>query len=166
MVYRFNYLQLSSWNLYQNIVMQVIFLLAEPIRLYAGYHGNLKEQVPDITSLLLLSLVPQLLVLVVTTFEFFQSLIGDGTVLELEYSVNLVYIILVAMQLLFGYRSCQHLVQVQNAEYGRYYNDQDVPTNNIIKSVVFYFSWPVLSKLSDLTALAGILKITVIGHYY
>ncbi|KAI9220143.1 hypothetical protein BC828DRAFT_398393 [Blastocladiella britannica] len=79
----------------------VLFLLVEPIRLVLGMRGNMREQIPELGGFLVLSVFPQLLILVY--FPLIQRAHYGSVVFPVELSVCTLYLSLVVPELLLGY---------------------------------------------------------------
>ncbi|ORY31175.1 hypothetical protein BCR33DRAFT_666065 [Rhizoclosmatium globosum] len=91
------------------------FLVIEPLRLWLGFAGNLKERVPDLAGCFLFTLFPQMF----TCFYYmgWQPFLGNGYTLPFEVALNSAYCILLIPELYFCYMSAQAIIKSQAASF-------------------------------------------------
>jgi transmembrane protein 17 len=115
LVWKSLHFQVTIWNFYQSWIMFVAFSAVELVRLYLGFVGNLKEQVPELSGCILFAVFPQLFILIIATF--FYQFFGKGFITPLEYSSNLIYIGFLVLEALQGYRAARDIVDFQTTEF-------------------------------------------------
>jgi len=91
--------------------MYGIWILIEPIRLRAGFSGNLKERVSQLSGLFLFSLFPQLVV--AFYFIFLQPYTGSGFAFPIEVALNIVYLLLIFPEIIYSYLSARRVINHQ-----------------------------------------------------
>ncbi|KAI8925828.1 hypothetical protein BC831DRAFT_426367 [Entophlyctis helioformis] len=114
--------QLSYWHLYQTLFLMLAFSIMEPVRLWLGYNGNLRERVPEISGCFVFSCFPQLLVLVYLLVG--QPFTSRGFSLPIETALNFVYMCLVVPEIVFGYLAARAIVKQRTIEFFLHF-DQD-----------------------------------------
>ncbi|KAI9203532.1 uncharacterized protein BJ171DRAFT_460367 [Polychytrium aggregatum] len=97
------------------VALASIFIVLEPVRIFMGFTGNLKERVPDLCGSFMLSTFPQLPILLY--FCGLQSLTASGFTLPFEFALNFVYALVLIPQILIGYRAAKHIVDIQAARF-------------------------------------------------
>ncbi|XP_074063080.1 transmembrane protein 17 [Macrotis lagotis] len=98
---------------YKFILVTVIILitLIEVIRLYLGYMGNLQEKVPELAGFWLLSLLLQLPLILFLLFN-------EGlTIQPLERSVNLIFTIFLAFQVVVAFLTLKKMANQLAAHF-------------------------------------------------
>ncbi|ORZ32758.1 hypothetical protein BCR44DRAFT_1439539 [Catenaria anguillulae PL171] len=80
----------------------IVFTICEPARLLLGWRGNRNEKIPDLAGFLLLTVLPQILILLY--YPFIQRAHSGSQIDALEVSVNVIYMLLVLPQLPLAYR--------------------------------------------------------------
>ncbi|KAI9331200.1 hypothetical protein BDR26DRAFT_870527, partial [Obelidium mucronatum] len=104
------------------------FIAVEPLRLWLGYCGNLKERVPDLAGCFLFTFFPQLF----TCFYYmgWQPKLGYGFTLPFEVALNASYSLLLIPEMYFGYASAQAIIKSQAASFfltlGRVSSDEGI----------------------------------------
>lgn len=107
--------ELSFFHTFLINFMFAIFVLLEPLRLWLGHSGNLRERVPELAGCFLFSLFPQFVI----SFYFLQlqPLTGWGFTHSLEFALNLVYLAFLIPQILGSYVAARHIVRMQTAHF-------------------------------------------------
>ena len=85
----------------------------EALRLWLGYAGNLRERVPELCAFWLLTLVPQLPIVLFLTF--FQAALASGAPLDL--AAGLIPAALLLAELVVGAAALRALIARRAAEY-------------------------------------------------
>jgi hypothetical protein len=91
--------------------MYGVWLLIEPIRLHAGFSGNLEERVSELSGLFIFSLFPQSVI--AFYFIFLQTYTGNGFAFPIEVALNVVYLLLIIPEIVFGYISARRVINHQ-----------------------------------------------------
>ena len=100
-----------------------LWALVEVYRLYLGYSGNLREQVPQLAGFLFISVFPQ------TVFVFFFLLIQKPR-LPLDEIAGYVLLVFIGLELLLGYWATQAIIQNKTARFAVEYGDQGAPSSS------------------------------------
>ncbi len=98
-------------NIAPLIIISIWFMI-EPFRLYFGIRGNMKEKVPDLATYLLITVFPQLPVIVY--LGFFQT-----EYYPIDVILGSIMIIFLILSILFGFRSVRFLIKSQTAQFMR-----------------------------------------------
>ena len=93
--------------------MYIVWILIEPIRLRSGFSGNLEERVSELSGLFIFSLFPQLIV--AFYFILLQPFTGSGFAFPIEIALNIVYLILIIPEIIFGWISIRRIINHQTA---------------------------------------------------
>ena len=112
---------------YITLVVFIIWAVVEPLRIWFGFVGNLKEKVPQLAAYCLLNVFPQIPVLVY--LAFFQP-----SLLPFERVSNVVQLIAVVLSAILGFSTTRSLVRSQTSQF--YLNQFDqgeemVPMTNL-----------------------------------
>ncbi|KAI9011325.1 hypothetical protein BC832DRAFT_529244, partial [Gaertneriomyces semiglobifer] len=91
------------------------FSTVEVARLWLGFVGNLRERVPDLSSCLLLSVFPQLLIVIY--FTALQPYTGSGFIHPAERTISAIYLLLLTLQVFYICRAAQRIISVQSARF-------------------------------------------------
>lgn len=112
---------LSTWHMLMIVAFYGTYVIFEPIRLYLGYFGNLKERVPYLCGCLLFSMWQ----LGSTSYVIaLQPLTGKGFTTPYELGTSLVILMLLIPQLFLGYASAQRIMLSQTVGfYTRFKNE-------------------------------------------
>ncbi|KAI9168408.1 hypothetical protein H9P43_007780 [Blastocladiella emersonii ATCC 22665] len=89
-----------------------VFILAEPVRLLLGMRGNRRERIPDLAGFLLLSVLPQVLVL--AYFAVLQRVHAHSVVSPVEVALNAAYLAVLVPQVAIGYRVVDRIFHVMS----------------------------------------------------
>lgn len=89
------------------------WILIEPIRLRAGFSGNLQERVSELSGLFIFSLFPQSIIALY--FILLQPYTGSGFAFPIEIALNVVYLILIIPEIVFGWISARRVINHQTA---------------------------------------------------
>ncbi|KAI8835158.1 hypothetical protein BJ741DRAFT_649719 [Chytriomyces cf. hyalinus JEL632] len=105
-------------SLFHTLLMSIFysfFIAVEPLRLWLGFYGNLKERVPDLAGAFLFTLFPQLF----TCFYYMsiQPYLGSGFTMPFEIALNTAYCCLLIPQIVLGYISAQGIIKSQAASF-------------------------------------------------
>lgn len=95
--------------------MLAVGLVIEPLRLWLGFSGNLRERVPELTGCFLFSLFPQ--VIIAVYFLMLQPMAGYGFITALEVSLNSVLLIFLIAESVLGYLAAKRSVRMQTANF-------------------------------------------------
>ncbi|EGF80503.1 hypothetical protein BATDEDRAFT_88744 [Batrachochytrium dendrobatidis JAM81] len=109
MIIQVVWFNLGAWSKFQGLFLLGAFVVIEPIRLWLGYSGNLKERVPDLSGCFVFSIFPQLLICLY--FMLLQPIMGNGVTMPFDYALNLVYILMIAAEIVYGYMAAKDIVQ-------------------------------------------------------
>ncbi|KAJ3328061.1 hypothetical protein HDU91_004204, partial [Kappamyces sp. JEL0680] len=82
----------------------IAWIIIEPIRIHLGIRGNLKERVPDLLD----------------TFGF-------GFTTPFEFGLNLVYLIVLVLEVSLGYKAARQIAKAQTAEFFLAYDQNRDP---------------------------------------
>lgn len=97
-------------------VMFVMWCLAEPARLYAGYVGNLQERVPSLVAFVFLSVFPQGLCCI-------YLLVIQKPMMPMDKILNILMLIFLLVEVVLGYQATNHVIDNKTArfavEYGQ-----------------------------------------------
>ena len=126
-----NWFYLSKWYKFQSLFFYLVFIIIEPIRLYLGFHGNMRERIPEITGCFLFTCFPQLII--VLYFLFLQPMMGAGFAMPFDIALNLVYLLMMAPEMVFAYLGAQRILEQQSVLFGMMYKDDLDATNDIKK---------------------------------
>ncbi|KAL5040706.1 hypothetical protein BDEG_24612 [Batrachochytrium dendrobatidis JEL423] len=83
MIIQVVWFNLGAWSKFQGLFLLGAFVVIEPIRLWLGYSGNLKE----------------------------RPIMGNGVTMPFDYALNLVYILMIAAEIVYGYMAAKDIVQ-------------------------------------------------------
>ena len=97
-----------------NPMIFTVWALLEPIRLFLGYVGNLRERVAWLGGFWVLSIFPQLFVHIY--FLVGQSAIG-WIIMPIETVMSIINILVVLTQLAFGYTTIRRLIAKAMADF-------------------------------------------------
>jgi transmembrane protein 17 len=114
-MWRVQWHQLELWQEALHYLIFAIWSIAEAGRLYLGFVGNLAEKVPHMVGFMLISVFPQLLLMV-----YFQILQPNPTPLDTAL-LQLQWTFYVA-ELLWGYKTVRKLLRLQSAKYYLHFN--------------------------------------------
>ncbi|KAI8847515.1 hypothetical protein BC829DRAFT_362941 [Chytridium lagenaria] len=91
------------------------FVIVEPIRLWLGYTGNLKERVPDLAGFFLFTCFPQIF----SCFYYIsiQPKLGSGFSIPFEIALNTVYLFLLIPEIFLGYMAARAIIRSQAASF-------------------------------------------------
>jgi hypothetical protein len=89
-----------------------LWMCGEIIRLHYGVSGNLKEKVPDLLTFLLVSVFPQLPLVIY--ISFFQEIL-----FPVDYIMGPALLVMMAVQIGLGYYTLRSLIQSQTANFLR-----------------------------------------------
>ena len=89
-----------------------LYTLVEPWRLYFAYRGNLEELVPDLSSFLLITVFPQL-----------PLILYLGYVQHVKYPIDSImgsfHLAILLAELYFGFATMKELISLQTATFMR-----------------------------------------------
>lgn len=123
LVLKVSYYGVVDFHRFMNITLFALFTICEPIRLWLGYSGNLRESIPDLAGFFMLSCFPQF----PTTIYFigFQPISLLGYALPMDIALNIVYGSLILAQLVTSWFGGQRIVQSHAAQFllRQYKND-------------------------------------------
>ncbi|KAJ3042530.1 Transmembrane protein 17 [Rhizophlyctis rosea] len=111
--WKMQWFNMAKINGFLTNILFAIFTCIEPGRLWLGYVGNLREQVPHLSGTLLLTLFPQLLI--AFYFAAIQDRIADGVRLPFESAINGIYIFFLIAELGVGYVAAKRMIRIQAA---------------------------------------------------
>ncbi|XP_059480152.1 transmembrane protein 17-like [Neocloeon triangulifer] len=104
-VYNIKYDYLSSTYKFISITMLASIFVVQIVRLYLGYLGNLTEKIPELAAFWMLSVLLQL------PMELFLILSRGIKSTPPEYTVNIILLLLLVLQLLSGYQALTRAAQ-------------------------------------------------------
>ncbi|KAL2914043.1 hypothetical protein HK105_206488 [Polyrhizophydium stewartii] len=115
LLYPIRWFRPTAWNKFQTLFLLLSFVVIEPVRLWLGYIGNMKERVPDLSGCFIFTLFPQLLI----SFYFMvgQPYMGRGFTLPFETAVNLVYMAMLVCECVFGYLAARRIVRSHSIHF-------------------------------------------------
>ena len=116
LIFKFLFAEFQYLNL-----ISIIFAVVEVARLYLAFNGNHREQVSDLTGSTFLSIFPQLVILLASTF---MNYISSGFVLPIEFGTNLIYLTLLVAEIVVGFQATQTLVKIQNMQLMQNFNKE------------------------------------------
>eukprot|EP00002_Diphylleia_rotans_P031985 TRINITY_DN6673_c0_g1_i4.p1 TRINITY_DN6673_c0_g1~~TRINITY_DN6673_c0_g1_i4.p1 ORF type:complete len:181 (+),score=36.77 TRINITY_DN6673_c0_g1_i4:59-601(+) len=87
-----------------------IWCIFEPLRLYSGYVGNLKEKVPHLVVFFILTLFP-----VFETIVYFVSI--QRRLLPFDVAINSIYLCFLIPEIFFGFQVIHRLIKAQSARF-------------------------------------------------
>jgi len=94
--------------------------IAEPFRLFFGYSGNLHEKVPQLFAFVLLSVFPQM-VMVIYLLAIHQF--------ALDFALNLLMLLFLIPEVIFGIRTLKVMIRIQATKfYLQYWQGDDTDT--------------------------------------
>ncbi|GMH73082.1 hypothetical protein TrLO_g12048 [Triparma laevis f. longispina] len=96
----------------------IIWVLGELARFYFAYIGNLKERVPQMSAFLLMTIFPQLPC--VLYLGFYQEFIYP-----FDESTGAVMLVILVVELFFGYLTLHTLIQRQTAQFYRLCQEEE-----------------------------------------
>lgn len=114
-LWKLTYIHTGSFHQFLMLALWAVFVFVEPIRIMWGYHGNLRERVPQLAGHLLFSIFP--IIPAIVFFMTFQNVISDGFALPIETALNILYGLIVLPQLVFGYKAAKTFIRAQAAEF-------------------------------------------------
>ena len=103
-------------SLFHTVIMSFMYamwLFIECIRIRSGFSGNLRERVSELSGLLIFSLFPQSIIALY--FICLQPFTGSGFAFPIEISLNVVYLILLIPEIIFGWISVRRVINHQTA---------------------------------------------------
>jgi hypothetical protein len=89
-----------------------LYFIVEPVRLTFGFSGNLKEKVPDLATYLLMSVFPQLPLVIY--LAYLQSI-----KFPVDSIVGSIMLIFLVLQIYYGVRTMQRLIRMQTSQFMR-----------------------------------------------
>lgn len=93
-VWKVNHLDIQNQEQIFTILCLVLWAAAEPGRLFFGYTGNLREKVPQLAAFFLLSIFPQLLIIMYLLFIQHR--------VPFDYAVNIVMLMFLIPEIIIG----------------------------------------------------------------
>merc|ERR1711997_1180876 len=94
------------------IICVVVWAVVESSRIYLGYAGNLREQVPHLFGFLFLSVFPQTILIILII-----ALQWNNTENLLSFVMNFIQILFICSQLLFGYIAIRNVIHAQTVKF-------------------------------------------------
>lgn len=114
-IYKLAYLVANEKVWYSLPVAVTAWCICEPPRLILGYVGNLRERVPELSAFWLLTLVPQLpVVIYLTCFQW-----AAGSWLPIDLALGILPIMMNLLQAWHGYTAIKKLIAKQTADFSR-----------------------------------------------
>lgn len=107
-----NTLELNTIMRFVVPIFTGVWLLVEGVRLYLGHSGNLRERVPELAAFLLLTLFPQVIVVIFLSFVALNRL-------PIDLIIGIPQIVLLLLEVRESYRTVRRLMQKQTAEFFR-----------------------------------------------
>lgn len=104
------------YHRYVPIVATGLYFVVEPVRLYFGFSGNLKEKVPDLATYLLMSTFPQLPLVVY--LAYLQSI-----KYPIDNIVGSIMLVLLIIQIYSGVLTVRRLIRMQTSQFMRLCDD-------------------------------------------
>ncbi|XP_067686920.1 transmembrane protein 17-like [Haliotis asinina] len=101
-------------NMLYQIIVTAVFIaysIIEVVRLYLGYVGNLMERVPELAGFWLLTVLLQLPLILLMTFN------EDAKVVPLERAVNIVKALFIVFEVICGYFAIRIMVNYQVTKF-------------------------------------------------
>eukprot|EP01036_Dinobryon_divergens_P023605 gene23605-31968_t len=95
-----------------SISVLAIWTAIEPFRLYYGFSGNLRERVPDLAAYLLISVFPQLPLVIY--LAFFQPVL-----FPIDPIMGSLMFIFLVVQVIFGLQTIRKLIRFQTIQFMR-----------------------------------------------
>ncbi|KAI8611447.1 DNA mismatch repair protein MutS [Chytriomyces sp. MP71] len=105
-------------TLFHTLLMTIFysfFIAVEPLRLWLGYSGNLKERVPDLAGAFLFTLFPQ--AFCCFYFMSIQPKLGYGFTTPFEVALNSTYCLLLLPEAVLAYLAASAIVRAQAASF-------------------------------------------------
>ena len=94
-------------------IMLAVWALVEMPRIYLGYAGNLREQVPHLFGFLFMTVFPQsILVLLMMALQWNHS-----TYRPIDRVLSSIHILFIVTQLVFGYIAIKHVINAQTLKF-------------------------------------------------
>ncbi|NWT88527.1 TMM17 protein, partial [Lanius ludovicianus] len=93
------------------VTIMILVSLTELIRLYLGYAGNLQERVPELTAFWLLTLFPQLPIILFLLFN------ENLKIHSLERAVHIIFAAFLSFQVVPAYFTLKRMVRVHAARF-------------------------------------------------
>ncbi|XP_046554999.1 transmembrane protein 17-like [Haliotis rubra] len=100
-----------SFFSFQFAVPQLAYSIIEVVRLYLGYVGNLMERVPELAGFWLLTVLLQLPLILLMTFN------EDAKVVPLERAMNIVKALFIVFEVICGYIAIRIMVNYQVTKF-------------------------------------------------
>jgi len=110
--------KINSFNNFAQLIVLVVWIFTEPIRLYYGFTGNLKESVPHLSTYLLMTVFPQLPMVIY--LAYFQVLR-----LPIDAVVGSLMVIFLALQFYFGITTIRTVMKNQTAQFMQLVEHED-----------------------------------------
>mmetsp|Transcript_5279 Transcript_5279/g.5778 ORF Transcript_5279/g.5778 Transcript_5279/m.5778 type:complete len:153 (+) Transcript_5279:74-532(+) len=110
--------KINSFNNFAQLIVLVVWIFTEPIRLYYGFTGNLKESVPHLSTYLLMTVFPQLPMVIY--LAYFQVLR-----LPIDAVVGSLMVIFLALQFYFGVTTIRTVMKNQTAQFMQLVEHED-----------------------------------------
>ncbi|XP_046361460.1 transmembrane protein 17-like [Haliotis rufescens] len=101
-------------NMLYQIIVTAVFIaysIIEIVRLYLGYVGNLMERVPELAGFWLLTVLLQLPLILLMTFN------EDAKIVPLERAVNIVKALFIVFEVICGYFAIRIMVNYQVTKF-------------------------------------------------
>lgn len=104
--------KIEYYNKKVAISVMIVWSVIEPVRLYYGYRGNLKESVPELSTSMLITLFPQLPFVIY--LAYYQPVQFPA-----DKPLGTIMLIFVAFELLAGLYTLRQLIRTQTAQFMR-----------------------------------------------
>lgn len=118
-----------NYETYLPLVVFIFWVFMEPIRLYFGFKGNLREMVPDLSTFLLMVVFPQIPLIVY--MSFLQPLLFTADIVVGSLMLIFLVCVFVYYRLLLGMLMCWMIlgfgVIVWNFGYSTAHSGADCP---------------------------------------
>ncbi|XP_071093451.1 transmembrane protein 17-like [Haliotis cracherodii] len=101
-------------NMLYQIIVTAVFIaysIIEIVRLYLGYVGNLMERVPELAGFWLLTVLLQLPLILLMTFN------EDAKIVPLERAMNIVKALFIVFEVICGYFAIRIMVNYQVTKF-------------------------------------------------
>jgi transmembrane protein 17 len=102
----------ALYKRYVPVVAVGLYLVVEPYRLYFGFSGNLREKVPDLATYLLMTVFPQ--VPIVIYLGYLQSV-----TYPVDAIMGTLVLIFLIVQFYCGVKTMQRLIRMQTSQFLR-----------------------------------------------
>ncbi|KAJ3311172.1 Transmembrane protein 17 [Blyttiomyces sp. JEL0837] len=114
-LWKLRWFQPTTFHTILMLFSYCLFILVEPLRLWLGYSGNLRERVPDLAGSFLLTFFPQ--IFVCFYYMSIQPKLGNGFSVPFEIALNIIYCSLLVPETFLCYQAALAIIKSQAAAF-------------------------------------------------